>query len=108
MRSTDRPEAATNTTNGNLSRNWRINEADTIEQQVQEASEHCDDRNGKPHGNDHGNQINARQGYKVNPSLDHGEPSGTNHDRNKDELVQGINNSGVETIGENLQLSGEP
>ena len=40
--------------------------------------------------------------------LCHGEPSGTNHDQNEDDRVQGINNSVVETIGENLQLSGEP
>ena len=69
MRSTDRTEAQTNTSNANLSRRRRINEYNIIETQVQESSEHYDDRNGKPHGNDHGNQINARQGYEVNPFM---------------------------------------
>ena len=55
MRSTDRTEALTNTSNANLSRRQRSNEDNIIKTQVQESSEHCDDRNGKPHGSDHGN-----------------------------------------------------
>ena len=108
MRSTDRPEAQPNTSNRNLSRRPISNEDNITETEVQETSEHCVERNGKPHGTHHGNQINARQGYETNPSLNHGEPRGTNHDRNEDGQVQGINDSGVEIIGEILQLSGEP
>ena len=54
----------------------RTDSGEDTEQGVYEASEDCDDRKGKPHGNGHGNQSNRRQGYAINQNLLHGEPQG--------------------------------
>ena len=86
----------------------RTNGGETTEQGVYEASKDCDDRNGKPHGNGHGNQINRRQGYAINQSLVHGEPNGINHVPNDENQVQGLTDSGADTMGQLLRLSGEP
>ena len=77
----------------------RTNLGENTEQRIHEASEDCDDRNGKPHGNGHGNQINRRQGYAINQSLEHGEPHGINHVPNDENQVQGLNDSGADTMG---------
>lgn len=108
MRSTNPGGVNENVSQGLLSRRRAINQDETFEGKVVEASGHCDDGNGKPHGISHRNQINGRQGYVVNPSLNHGEPQGIYHDRDEDDRVQGLNNSGVEAIGESLQMPGEP
>ena len=85
----------------------RTNGGETTEQGIHEASEGCDDRNGKPHGNGHGNQINRRQGYAINQNSVHGEPNGINHVPNDENQVHGLNDSGADTMGQLLRLSGE-
>ena len=102
MRSTNPGGVNENVSQGLLSRRRGINQDETFEGKVVEASGHCDDGNGKPHGISHRNQINGRQGYLVNPSLNHGEPQGIYHDQDEDDRVQGLNKSGVEAIGESL------
>ena len=47
----------------------RIDGGENTKQGVHEASEDCDDRNGKPHSNGHGNQSNRRQGYAINQNI---------------------------------------
>ena len=80
MRSTDPGGVNQNVSQGHLSRRRGINQDETFKGKVVEASGHCDDGNGKPHGISHRNQINGRQGYVVNPSLNHGKPQGIYHD----------------------------
>ena len=55
MRSNDQTEAPQKTQIDLISRNRRFNEDETINQQVEEASKHYNDRNGKPRGNNHEN-----------------------------------------------------
>ena len=86
----------------------RTNGGEYTEQGIPEASDDCDDRHGKPHGNGHGNQINRRQGYAINQNLVHGEPNGINHVPNDENQIQGLTNSGADTMGQILRLSGEP
>ena len=84
------------------------NGGESTEQEAHEANEGCDDQHGEPNGNGHGNQSNRRQGYAINQNLDHGEPNGINHVPNDENQVQGSTDSGADTMGELLRLSGEP
>ncbi len=86
----------------------RTDGGENTEQGVYEASEDCDDRKGKLHGNGHENQIDRRQGYAINQNLGQGEPHGINHVPNDENQVQSLIDSGADTMGEILRLSGEP
>ena len=72
------------------------------------SSDHCDEEDGQPSGNCHPNQNDGSDGYASNLTLIHGEPSGNSRVLNDDASVQGYSNSGIEAIGENSNLSGEP